>query len=138
MINALLIASSAAALNLSFDPSKINGVITANASKQEVIREIENPKKDKNEADIEILQFVFVAWAYAYEPINIVVSSASVVDAKEIAQKFILGVNNQLSHDDLFLLAPENPSEVNLMEVHKLLTGTGNQGPIFILSRLST
>jgi hypothetical protein len=135
IISALLIASTAT--NIAFDPFNIPNVKTTSISTyQEVPKIDKNSRGGNDDPELEPRHFIFVAWAYAYLPINMVIRASSHHEAWDIASYFIENVNKQFINKDSgsFSIAhmPEPSSNVDL---HNFLAQRGNDGSLFILSR---
>lgn len=136
IISALLIASTAT--NIFFDPFNVPNVKTAIVSTYEEVFETERKGRGENdEPELESPHFIYVAWAYAYLPINMVVRAASSHEARSIASYFIENINKQIANTDgPFVVVPMSENEPsNNVDLHNFLAQRGNDGPLFMLSR---
>jgi hypothetical protein len=133
MLGALLIASSAANINLDF--AGLTDISINNVTIEQAVDVVRAPSK--NEVGLEVQHFIFWAMSYGYLPINMVIRANSSQDAREIALLFIEKVKHQAAADETtFQVAPMQAEAKNNSEIHNFLEAKDKSGPVFILSRV--
>jgi len=134
IVSALLVAS--ALTNLSFDISDIPEIRFESVTTEQAISEASKPKRF--ETDIDATYFMYSAWAYSYLILNMIIRANSPADARELADKFVSEINKCIPEGSPFVITqPSETDACSLLELNQFLIDRPNNGPIFMISRMS-